>query len=143
MTTVLDAYAVIAYLRAEPCAGEVAGLLRDATILTSLNAAEVIDQMVRVFGANPDTVDADLGLLHRAGLTVMPVTYETGKQAGRIHARRYHRKQSAVSLADCVAASAALASSAPLATSDPALAQLVRAEGGNVHPLPDSTGRRP
>jgi hypothetical protein len=31
----------------------------------------------------------------------------------------------------------------PLATADPALADVVRAEGGKVHPLPDSRGRRP
>jgi PIN domain nuclease of toxin-antitoxin system len=143
MTTVLDAYAVIAYLRDEPCAGEVADLLQDATILTSVNAAEVFDQLVRVFGADPDSVDADIALLHHAGLTVMAVTHEVGMEAGRIHARRYHRGRSAVSLADCVAASAALASNSPLATCDPALAEVLRAEGGKIVPLPDSKGRRP
>lgn len=143
MTTVLDAYAIVAYLRGEPCAGEVADLLRDATILTSVNAAEVLDQMVRVFGAAPDSVDADLALLNHAGLAIIAVTHEIGVEAGRIRARRYHRDRSAVSLADCVAASAALASHCPLATSDPALAEVLRAEGGKIHPLPDSKGRRP
>jgi PIN domain nuclease of toxin-antitoxin system len=143
VTTVLDAYAVIAYLRDEPCAGEVADLLRGATILTSVSAAEVWDQMVRVFKADPDSVDADLALLNHAGLTVQAVTDELGMEAGRIHARRYHRERAAVSLADCVAASAALASDSPLATCDPALADVLRAEGGKVHPLPDSQGRRP
>jgi ribonuclease VapC len=143
VTTVLDAYAVIAYLSDEPSAKEVEGLLRGPTILTSVNAAEVWDQLVRVRGADPDGVDADLALLCHAGLTVQAVTHELGLEAGRIHARRYHRKRAAVSLADCVAASAALASRALLATSDPALAEVLRAEGGQVHPLPDSQGRRP
>jgi PIN domain nuclease of toxin-antitoxin system len=58
--TVLDAYAVIAYLRGEPCAGEVSDLLRGPAILTSTNAAEVCDQMVRVFGADADGMEADL-----------------------------------------------------------------------------------
>jgi predicted nucleic acid-binding protein len=49
----------------------------------------------------------------------------------------------AVSLADCVAAAAALAIDSPLATSDPALAEVLRSEGGKVHPLPDSKGQRP
>jgi PIN domain nuclease of toxin-antitoxin system len=141
--SVLDAYAVIAYLRDEPCAGEVAELLRGPVILTSVNAAEVRDQMVRVFGADADGVEADLALLSHAGLTVQAVTHELGLQAGRIRARRYHRERAAVSLADCVAAAAALAVGAPLATSDPALAAVLRSEGGKVHPLPDSKGRRP
>jgi PIN domain nuclease of toxin-antitoxin system len=143
VTAVLDACAVIAYLRNEPCAGEVADLLQDATILTSVNAAEVFDRMVRVFRVDPDSVDADLALLQLAGLTVMPVTHAVGMQAGHIRARRYHHGRSAVSLADCVAASAALASNAPLATCDPALAEVLRAEGGKIVPLPDSKGRRP
>jgi predicted nucleic acid-binding protein len=141
--TVLDACAVIAYLRGEPSATEVADLLRGPAILTSVNAAEVRDQMVRVFDADPDSLEADLALLCHAGLTVQAVTHELGMQAGRIRARRYHREHASVSLADCVAASAALASDSPLATSDPALAGILRAEGGKIHPLSDSKGRRP
>jgi PIN domain nuclease of toxin-antitoxin system len=138
--TVLDAYAVIAYLRGEPSAGEVADLLHRPAILTSVNVAEVLDQMVRVFGSDPDAVEADLALLSHAGMTVQPVTRELGMEAGRIRARRYHRTRAAVSLADCVAASAALAARQPLATADPALAAILRAEGGSVHPLPDGKG---
>jgi len=141
--TVLDAYAVIAYLRGEPSADEVAELLHGPTILTSVNAAEVLDQMVRVFGSDPDGVEADLALLSLAGMTVQAVTHELGMEAGRIRARRYHRDRAAISLADCVAASAAVAVGRPLATADPALAAVLRAEGGDVHALPDSKGNRP
>ena len=141
--TVLDAYAVIAYLRGEPCADEVSDLLRGPAVLTSINTAEVRDQMVRVFGADADGMEADLALLCHAGLTVQAVTHELGMQAGRIRARRYHRERAAVSLADCVAAAAALAIDSPLATSDPALAEVLRSEGGKVHPLPDGKGQRP
>jgi predicted nucleic acid-binding protein len=141
--TVLDAYAVISYLRGEASAEEVAELLRDPTVLTSVNAAEVRDQMVRVFGADPDVLEADMALLNHAGMTVLAVTTELGMEAGRIRARRYDRERAAVSLADCIAASAALAGYGPLATSDPALAAVVRAEGGEVRALPDSKGVRP
>lgn len=141
--TVLDAYAVISYLRGEASAEEVAELLRSPTVLTSVNAAEVRDQMVRVFGADPDALEADMALLSHAGMTVLAVTPEIGMEAGRIRARRYHREHAAMSLADCVAASATLAGYGPLATSDPALAATVRAEGGEVHALPDSKGLRP
>ena len=45
--TILDAYAVVAYLRGEPSSDEVAELLREPTQLTTVNAAEVCDQMTR------------------------------------------------------------------------------------------------
>jgi PIN domain nuclease of toxin-antitoxin system len=141
--TVLDAYAIVAYLRGEPCSAEVAGLLRAPCQLTAVNAAEVCDQMVRVFGSDPDAVTADLALLHHAGMTLLPVSAELAMEAGHIRARRDHRDRAAVSLADCIAAAAALAGQVPLATADPALADAVRAEGGKVYALPDSRGRRP
>jgi PIN domain nuclease of toxin-antitoxin system len=141
--SVLDAYAVIAYLRGETCADEVAALLRKPTVLTSVNAAEVVDQLVRVFGRDPDDVHAGLALLASAGMTMQPVSADLGLEAGRLRARHYHRERRAVSLADCVAAVAALAGHQPLATSDPALAAVVRDEGGRVHALPASDGSRP
>jgi hypothetical protein len=49
----------------------------------------------------------------------------------------------AVSLADCIAAATTLDLDESLATSDPALAAVVRAEGGRVRGLADSSGRMP
>lgn len=141
--TILDAYAVVAYLRGEPSSGEVAELLREPTQLTAVNAAEVCDQMTRAFGRDPDSVEADLALLAYAGMDMLPVTPELAIQAGRLRARHYHRQHAAVSLADCIAAAAALTTSHPLATADPALAAVVRTEGGQILALPDSSGQRP
>lgn len=141
--TVLDAYAVLAYLRGEPCADEVARLLRKPTVLTAANAAEVLDQLVRVYQRNADDVHADLALLANTGLEIIAVAPEQGLGAGRLRARHYHRRRCAVSLADCFAAAAAIPTRRPLATADPALAALVRAEGGTVHPLADSSGTKP
>jgi PIN domain nuclease of toxin-antitoxin system len=130
--------------RAEPSSAEVASLLRGPTQLTAVNAAEVCDQMVRVFGSDPDTIEADLALLGHAGMALVPVSPEMAIAAGKIRARHYHREHAAVSPADCIAAAAAaLAVQQPLATADPALAIVVRAEGGDIHPLPDSKGQRP
>jgi predicted nucleic acid-binding protein len=64
-------------------------------------------------------------------------------QAGRLRAKHYHRERMAVSLADCMAAATALSMGRALATSDPALATLVRAEGGDIHGLPGSKGQLP
>lgn len=141
--TVLDAYAVVAYLRAEAMADEVASILRSPTVLPALNAAEVIDQLVRVFGRDPDEVHADLAVLSHAGMRLAWLSPEVATLAGRLRARHYHRQRMAVSLADCVVAATALSEQLPLATSDPALASLVRTEGGKVHGLPDSAGQLP
>lgn len=141
--TVLDAYAVVASLRGERAWAEVAALLRIPTVLTEVNAAEVPDQLVRVFGRDPDDVHADIALLSHAGMDVQPVSVEAGLLAGPLRARHYHRQRMAVSLADCVAAAVSLSRGSALATSDPALAAVVRAEGGKVHGLPASNGERP
>jgi len=97
----------------------------------------------RMYERDPDDVHADLALLANAGMDIVVVTADQGLAAGRLRARHYHRERCAVSLADCVAAAAAARPGSPLATSDPALAGLVRAEGGKVHPLADSKGVQP
>lgn len=141
--TVLDAYAVEAYLRGEPAGQEVAELLRSPTLLSAVNAAEVMDHLVRLYGRDPDDVHADLALLWYDGMHIPAVTAGDAILAGRLRARHYQRGSMAVSLADCIAAAAALTHRRALATPDRALAALVRAEGGRVHPLPDSAGRMP
>lgn len=141
--TVLDAFAVLAYLRGEPAKDEVRTLLSGPSVLTSVNAAEVVDRLVRAYGWHPDVVSGDLTLLRVAGMDTVPVDASAGLLAGELRARHYHRTRCAVSLADCVAAAVALTSSLPLATSDVPLAAVVRAEGGRVHPLPDVRGTSP
>lgn len=139
----LDGYAVLAYLRDEAAAESVTLLLRSPTVLSAANAAEVIDQLVRVYGRDPDDVHADLALLSHAGMELWPVSVEAGMLAGRLRTRHYHRQRMAISLADCVAAASALSGGRHLATADPALAAMMRAEGDDLHALPDSAGRLP
>lgn len=141
--TVLDAYAVLAFLRNETAAELVSELLRSPTVLTTVNAAEVIDQLVRVYGRDADDVHADIALLSNAGMDLSPVSADVGLLAGRLRARHYHRERMAVSLADCVAAATALSIGRPLATADAALAAMVRVEGISLRALPDSAGRLP
>lgn len=141
--TVLDAFAVLAFLRDEPAASAVEELLRGPTVLSAVNVTEVVDQLVRVYGRDPDDVHADLALLEHASIAVLPVTAALGLAAGHLRAQHYHRQAMAVSLADCIAAATALSLNLPLATADPALATVVRREGGAVSGLPDSQGRFP
>lgn len=141
--TVLDAFGLIAYLRGEPAAGEVAQIIRSGALLSAVNAAEVVDQLTRTWGRDPDDVEADMALLGVSGLTLVAVNPALGIAAGRLRSRHYHRERRPVSVADCVAAATSLAEQIALATADRPLAALVRDEGGSVTPLPDTSGSRP
>lgn len=98
--TVLDAYAVLAYLRDERAAEAVGELLAEPTVLTVVNAAEVLDQLVRVYGRDADEVHVDLVMLAHTGMQLGEISAEVGLLAGRLRARHYHRERMALSLAD-------------------------------------------
>jgi predicted nucleic acid-binding protein len=139
--TVLDAYAVLAYLKGEAAAAEVRALLDDTTAtLTTLGVAEVIDHLVRIAGA--DEEDAVLDLAQLGLVDGRPVDSALGVAAGRLRAGHYDRRRCQVSLADCVAAEAARAGGEPLATADPDLLDVCQAEGIEVVVLPGSEGTR-
>lgn len=139
--TVLDAYAVIAYLRAEPAAREVRPLLDNGdAALTAVGVAEVLDHLIRLAGA--DEEDAVLDLAQLGLLEGIVVDCDLGLAAGRLRARRHHRSRCTVSMADCVAAEAARQASTSLATSDPPLLELCRTEGIATIVLTGSDGTR-
>ena len=141
MPLLLDAYAVIALLRGEPAARELrAHLDKGETVVHPLNLAEVIDRLVRVDGRDADDIEADVALLN---ISVETPGRNRLIDAGRLRSRHYRKGESEVSLADCVAASHALVQEYPLATSDAPLARMMRSEGGEVFPLPNSKGERP
>ena len=139
---VLDAYAVLAFLKGEPAAGEVRELLAgsDPVGLTAVGVAEVLDHLVRIVGA--DEEDAALDLAQLGLLDALVVDEPVGVGAGRLRARRYHRTRCAVSLANCVAAETAKRLDAPLATADPDLLDLCHAEAIAVVSLTASDGSR-
>jgi predicted nucleic acid-binding protein len=137
--TVLDAYAVIAFLRAEPAAPEVNPLLkRRGAALTTVGVAEVLDHLIRILGV--DEEDATLDVAQLGLLDGIPVSPALGAAAGRLRARRYHRSRCAVSMADCIAAEAARSRAEPLATSDPDLLRLCHIEDIARTVLPQSDG---
>ncbi len=133
--TVLDAYAVVAYLRGESAAPQVRELLRSPTWLSAVNAAEVMDQLMRVDGHERDEVEIRLATLVADGMSIHPATAGLGITAGALRATHYAQRTCNVSLADCFAAATALELDMPIATADPDLINLVRAENGVVHVL--------
>jgi PIN domain nuclease of toxin-antitoxin system len=139
--TVLDAYAVIAYLRAEPAAGEVRRLLDGGGVaLTAVGVAEVIDHLVRLAGVHEE--DAALDLAQLGLLDGVIVDSDLALAAGRLRTRRYHRTRCAVSMSDCLAAEAARGAPTDLVTSDPHLLDLCHLEGIQFTILTGSDGSR-
>ena len=138
---VLDSFAVLALLKDEPAAEQVQRLVEseeDAS-LTALGVSEVLDHLVRLVVA--DEEEAVLDLAQLGVPSPPPVEVGVAMQAGLLRARHYHRKNRAVSLADCIAAETARLARSQLASADPHLLDLCREEGIAVIPLPDSSGR--
>ena len=135
--TVLDASALIAFLRHEPARDQVEGLLRrpDASI-SAVNLEEVIDQLVRVDGRSPEAVNDAIDLLIVGGLDVQPFWLPNARRSAALRAAFYDKSTSALSLADCACLATAVALKTDLATSDGPLARAARAVGVNVIELP-------
>ena len=136
--TVLDAFAVLALLKDEPAAGRVGELIRShpRPALTALGVAAVVDHLVRLVGVDEEEAVLDLAQLGLAEAHV--VDSDLASRAGRLRALHYHRRDRAISLADCVAAEVARRVGAPLATSDPHLLDTCEVEGIAWLALPDT-----
>jgi PIN domain nuclease of toxin-antitoxin system len=137
--TILDAYAVIAYLRGERAAEKVRPLLTVRVAqLSAVGRAEVVDHFIRFAGVNEE--DALLDLAQLGLLNARPADAAIGTAAGRLRARLYHRSRCQISRADCVAAETARADGRPLATADPDLLDACHSEGIGIIALPGSDG---
>jgi predicted nucleic acid-binding protein len=138
---VLDSYAVLALLKGEPAAIQVQHLVENegGALLTSLGVAEVLDHLVRLADADEDEAVLDLAQLGL--MSPAAVEADLGAKAGLLRARHYHRKNRAVSLADCVAAETSRHMDCRLASADPHLLDMCRDERIDVIPLPDSASR--
>lgn len=136
----LDAYPLIAWLAGETCAPEVLPLMQAGPSITSVNLAEVVGRMARIYDTD---VSLDIEALTAAHLEVIPVDMALALRAGDLRSRHDDPRSAAVSMADCIAVAAALELEVAVATADPALARMMRAEGGEVVALPDSRGDRP
>jgi uncharacterized protein with PIN domain len=144
--TILDAYALVAFLADEPAAQQVEDLLRDRVrhpAVQAVNLAEAFDVLVRRYGHPANVVASKLDWLLAAPLQVIEADEVVAREAGRIRAERYHRTQAPISLGDAFALATASLHDARLATADPALAAVATREGVEVLGLPDTEGRLP
>jgi PIN domain nuclease of toxin-antitoxin system len=139
--TILDSYAVLAFLKAEAAADEVERLISaGGAAMTTLGVAEVLDHLVRLVGADEENASLDVAELELD--PAIAVDEAIAAAAGRLRARTYHRTRCPVSLADCVAAEAARALVRPLATADPPLLEVCHREAIAAIMLPRAEGSR-
>lgn len=137
---ILDAYALVAGLRAEAASEDVRGLLLDPDLYCrtlSTVAAETVDRVSRLGGHPAEQVA--LALLE-LGLEITPVDDALGVRAGVLRTEAYHRTRSPLSLSDCILAAETLRCRDVLVTADPALLDLVASRGGSFIALPASDG---
>ena len=129
MTTVLDAYALIALRLDEPAADEVERILRsgDAAV-TSVNYGEALDRLVRAKRIPEPRVRAAFEPLFGASLRRIDVGFPVVEMAVRLRAKHYHRERAPLSLADCICVASAGADGA-VATADEAMLEMAEAEG--------------
>jgi PIN domain nuclease of toxin-antitoxin system len=139
----LDAYALVAAARREPAAAEVAEVMRGGDCaVTTVNVAELYDQLVRRVGLTAEAVDGHMRPLLEETLAVRELGRERAARAGLLRAQLYRRRTAELSLADCVLL-ASLDEDDAIATADRPLARAARRLGHDVIALPDSGGRRP
>ncbi len=135
MSVLLDAFALIALLAEEPAAAEVEAILRRGEgAMSAINLAEALDVLQRVQGVSRERLDAIVAPLLRESIELLPVDEQMARDAADIRARRYHRTQAPLSLADCVLLAATGASDV-LATADAPLIAAADLEGVRVKEL--------
>ncbi|MGH2782820.1 MAG: hypothetical protein ACRDL4_10295 [Thermoleophilaceae bacterium] len=101
--TLLDAYALIAFLVGGPATTQVRAILRegDAAVATA-NLVEVLDVSERVHGLVMTRAIAIIEPLFDASLAAIPLDLAVARRAAAIRARHYHRSERPISLADAV-----------------------------------------
>lgn len=143
MATVLDAFALVALALGEPAADEVEEILRAGDVrMSTINRSEAVDQLRRVHKRKWAELREGFGALEAEVIEVVPVDGSIAWRAAELRERHYSRKDSPLSLADCVALATVFTGDC-LATADRPLASAARAESIRVLALPDSRGRRP
>jgi predicted nucleic acid-binding protein len=139
----LDATVLVSFLAGERAAGEVASILRGGeAAIPSVNLAETLDVMMRVFGYEADALEAKLVPLLTTTLGLVSIGEAEARRGAAVRAAHYHRQRAPLSLADCLLIAAASLLQASIATSDEILAAVARREGIDVTRLPAGDRRR-
>lgn len=117
--TLLDAYALIAYVVGGPAQEKVQAILREGeTAVATANLVEVFSVSERVYGLPvPRASDAIEGLFATT-LAVIHLDEHLARRAAELRVEHYHRSRSPLSLADVILIASAQAGDR-IATADP------------------------
>lgn len=134
--TLLDAYALVAFLVGGPASAQVRAVLREGgAAVGSANLAETLDVSQRVHGLPiaraMEVLDPLLGDL----MKVIPLDADVARAAAEMRSRHYHRSSRPISLADAVLLASAKGEDR-IATSDPDVLAVAETEGIETLVLP-------
>ena len=126
--TLLDAYALIAFLVGGPATKQVRAILRegDAAVATA-NLAEGLDVAQRVHGLPIHRAVDILDPLLAGPLTAVSLDIAVARRAAEVRAKHYHRTSRPISLADAVLIASARRGDR-IATADPHVLAVADAE---------------
>lgn len=117
--TILDAYALIAYVIGGPAEEKVTTILREGrTAIATANLIEVFDVVGRQHAYPVQRVSEILEPLFSGSLSIVHLDEHLARRAAELRIEYYHRSRSPLSLADVVL----IASASPgnrIATADP------------------------
>lgn len=141
--TALDAYALVAFFADEPAGRDVEAILRHECVMSTVNFAESLDVLARVYGIEEDELRARLDPLVSGVIDIDAPSATDGWAAARLRTRYYERSTRALSMADCFLLAMGAKLGVAVATADPAVAATAREESIELVPLPDREGKRP
>jgi PIN domain nuclease of toxin-antitoxin system len=131
--TLLDAFALVAFLDDEPAAPDVERLLaRGDAAMSAVNLAEAAQRKLRMSSVTLPELQEVVGSLPVA---VIPYSEGHAWRAAALRSRHYNRRDSAVSLADCCLVAVATPADR-IATADAAVLRMAEAEGISTVELP-------
>ncbi len=101
--TLLDAYALIAYVIGGPAQEQVQTILREGkTAIATANLVEVFDVAERVHGLPISRVSSVIEGLFATTLSLVALDERLAQRAAELRVEHYHRSRSPLSLADVI-----------------------------------------
>jgi predicted nucleic acid-binding protein len=134
--TLLDAYALVAFMVGGPATEQVRAILREGdAAVASANLAETLDVSQRLYGLPVARAMEILEPLLEGPLTVVALDVEHARRAAEVRAGYYHRSSCPLSLADAVLIASATQGDR-IATADPHVLAVAGRERVEVLALP-------
>jgi predicted nucleic acid-binding protein len=131
----LDAFALVAFLKGEPETDAVEQLLRGGVEVSAANLTEALDVVGRLDGVEAKALRDLVEPLLVGSITLTSITSRHVWRATEIRRRHYRRKKCPLSLGDALLLAVAAGSSGELATGDADLLRVAREEGIAVREL--------